>query len=93
MLDAALTYAKEQACTLAKECINVRLGDACVMIRKSVLESITELDQSELRIACELKEVKLISHLFKSLKDTELGKVPLATLHTVLGKSTKSQEG
>ena len=42
---------------------------------------VTDLEPSELKIACEIKDLKLISIVAKSLEDTELNRTALTTYH------------
>ena len=49
------------------------------------------MDKTEVKIACELKELKFLGLVFKSIKDSELGKQSLTALHSVLGKLNANQ--
>lgn len=42
---------------------------------------VSDLDPSELKIACEIKDLKLIALISKSLEDPDLSRSALATLH------------
>ena len=66
---------------LAKELIKVRATDCMPQIRKAVLDMLTDLEPSELKIACEIKDLKLISIVAKSLEDSELNRTALTTFH------------
>jgi hypothetical protein len=92
MLDDALKFVKESGTEyLAKELVKVRATDCMPQIRKSVLEMAGELEPAELKIACEIKDLKLISLVAKSLEDPDLNRTALTTLHQVIVNAKQSQ--
>lgn len=92
MLDAALKFVREQGTEyLAKELVKVRASDCMLQIRKSVLEMASDLESTELKIACEIKDLKLITLVAKSLEDPELNRTALSTLHQVIINANQTQ--
>ena len=87
VLQSAIDFTKDQATLIGKDLVRVRASDAISIIRKCVFEQIAELDASEFKMACEIKELKLVKLAFESISDAELGKVALTTLHAVVIKS------
>jgi len=61
-IDQAIDFFLNQnAVVLGKELLLARATDAQTFIRKSVYENIADLGPAELKIACQLKDVKLIT--------------------------------
>lgn len=63
-----------------------RATDAQAFIRKSVYEHLAELGQAELKIATSLKDVKLITQIFKGVKDEEASVAAMQSLLKIMAR-------
>ena len=60
---------KEQLQLLSLEVLHERAYDPQEFIRKHVLESVAQLDATEIKAAGEIQDMKLIDLVFESLRD------------------------
>jgi hypothetical protein len=44
------------------------------------------MEKSEVKVASEIRELKFLAMIFKGIRDSELGKLSLTALHSVLVK-------
>lgn len=75
---------------LAKELVQVRIADCLPHVRKCVIDSVADLEPNELKHACEIKFLKLVTLLGKSLEDPEVSKSAMTSLHSVIAKAKLS---
>lgn len=80
-LQNAIDFARDQATVLGKEVVRVRALDFQPMIRKCVFEQLADLEGPEIKIAAEIKDLKLIKLVFEGVSDAEVSKTALTTLH------------
>ena len=64
-------FLNKNAARLGEELMVPRLVDSQDFIRKGVYDCISELGPSELKLACSMKKLQLISRLFKGINDED----------------------
>jgi len=64
-LNSALTYVNEKLINyIARELFKPMLSDPCPLVVKCLFDQVSSFEPNEIRQACDVKELKLISSLF-----------------------------